>query len=286
MVEENNKLMVLINDSGLEKSKGEVLLSKFSDYFKIAAEWEKKAKTIIVTSAEQKADMAMARVGRLEMREKRLAVEKTRKELKEQSLREGKAIDGLANVLKALIEPIEDYLDKQERFVEIQAAEAAAKAERDRIEAELKAEADRIAAEKAETERLRIENEKLKKEAEERESKIKADKEKADKEKAEAEAKTKAEKDAQDKALKEAQEKAEADRKAREKAEAEKAESERKAKEAAEKALKEKEDMIKKAKEAQEKAEAIKITCPHCGKSFSLAESITMKSIKHKLNTR
>jgi hypothetical protein len=43
--------------------------------------------------------------------------------LKEQALREGKAVDGIANVLKALIVPLEEHLDKQERFVEIRAEE-------------------------------------------------------------------------------------------------------------------------------------------------------------------
>ena len=83
------------------------MLDNFSDYFKIAAEWEQKAKTIKVVDETQKADMEMARVGRLFLREKRIAIEKKRKELKEQSLREGKAIDGIANVLKAVIVPIE-----------------------------------------------------------------------------------------------------------------------------------------------------------------------------------
>ena len=47
-----------------------------------------KAKTIKVTSEDQIADMKMARVGRLELREKRIAVEKKRKELYKQKLEE------------------------------------------------------------------------------------------------------------------------------------------------------------------------------------------------------
>lgn len=105
---------------------------------------KKKAKILIVTNETQKTEMEMARTGRLFLREKRIAIEKTRKELKEQALREGKAIDGIANVLKALIVPIEEYLGKQEKFAEIQA--------------EKKREAERIAAEK------RIEEERIKQE--------------------------------------------------------------------------------------------------------------------------
>ena len=132
-----NQLSIIVKESGLEKTKAQVLLDNFSAYFQIAADWEKKAKAIVVSDETQTADMKMARVGRLFLREKRIAIEHTRKELKEQSLREGKAIDGIANVLKALIVPIEEYLDKQERYVEIKAYE---EAERKRIEEEKKAE--------------------------------------------------------------------------------------------------------------------------------------------------
>jgi len=157
-----NKLSLIVKESGLEKTKAQILLDNFSRYFQLAADWEKKAKTIVVTDESQVAEMKMARTGRLFLRQKRIAIENTRKELKEQALREGKAIDGIANVLKALIVPIEEYLGKQEKFVEIKAAE---EAERKRIEAERKAEEERIAKEKAEAEereRIRKENERLK----------------------------------------------------------------------------------------------------------------------------
>ncbi len=160
-----NELEVIVKESGLEQKKGQTLLDNFAGYFEIAEEWKKKASVIVVKDASQKADMQMARVGRLFLREKRINIEKTRKELKEQSLREGKAIDGIANVLKALIVPIEEYLGKQEKFVEIKAAEIAELA---RIELERKAEEDKLAkeeAERKEQERIRLENEKLKKEA-------------------------------------------------------------------------------------------------------------------------
>ena len=163
---EDGRLEKLVSESDLDSTKAAVLLENFRDYFQIASEWEVKARAIVVTDAGQKAEMDMARVGRLFLREKRLAVEKTRKSLKEQALREGKAIDGIANVLKAVIVPIEQYLGEQENFVKIQAA-----AEVERVAAEMvaKAEADRLAAEEAERveqERVRLEHIRLKEEAE------------------------------------------------------------------------------------------------------------------------
>lgn len=171
-----DNLELIVKDSGLDQSKATIILDKFKDYFSLAAEWEKKAKTIIVSKEDQVSDMKMARIGRLELREKRIAIENTRKELKEQSLREGKAIDGIANVLKALIIPIEEYLDKQENFVQIK-NEAIAEAKR--IEDERKAEEDRIAKEKAnaeEQERIKKENAQLKADAEQKEKERLAEK--------------------------------------------------------------------------------------------------------------
>lgn len=139
-----------MKESGLEKTKADIILTKFQDYFKLADDWEKKAKQIVVKNETQEVEMKMARTGRLFLREKRTAIEDTRKELKEQSLREGKAINGIANVLKALIVPIEEYLEKQEKFIEIQEEK---RNESKRIEEEKKGEEKRIAREKDQTEK-------------------------------------------------------------------------------------------------------------------------------------
>jgi hypothetical protein len=136
-----SQLQVIVSESGLEKTKAQHILENFQDYFKIASEWEKKARMIKVTDESQEAEMKMARTGRLYLREKRIAVEKARKELKEQALREGKAIDGIANVLKALIVPLEKYLHKQEKFVDIKKEK---EREAARQEAERKAEEEKL----------------------------------------------------------------------------------------------------------------------------------------------
>ena len=62
-MEQENKLEVMIRDSGLDlqSTKAKMLLEQFSDYFDIAADWEKKAATIIVNNANQTAEMKMAR---------------------------------------------------------------------------------------------------------------------------------------------------------------------------------------------------------------------------------
>lgn len=156
-----NQLAVIVKESGLEGTKAQIILEQFQDYFKIAAEWEAKAKTIVVTRADQAMEMEMARAGRLFLREKRIAIENARKKLKEDALREGKAIDGIANVLKALIVPIEEHLDAQEHFVEIEnkRKEDAHRAEIERRMAEEEADREKAAAE----EKVRLEREKAEK---------------------------------------------------------------------------------------------------------------------------
>lgn len=188
---EQNQLSVIINESGLEQTKGQILLDKFSDYFKIAAEWESKINGLNVTDVSQKAEMKMAGEARKFLKDKRTDIERTRKELKEQSLREGQTIDSIARILKNLIEPLEEKAEEIEKFAERKEAEriqllqeerlaelqkydfqyntgfnlgsmdeamyqnllaGCKKAYEDKIEAERKAEEDRIAKEKAEAE--------------------------------------------------------------------------------------------------------------------------------------
>jgi len=112
-----NQLVEVVKQSGLEVTQSEKLLNGFKGYFEQAKEWEIKAKAIIVTDEEQLQEMQDARVGRLAVKKMRCDVENTRKTNKEQSLREGKAIDGMANIIKAILVPIEEHLEKQEKFI-------------------------------------------------------------------------------------------------------------------------------------------------------------------------
>jgi fused signal recognition particle receptor len=263
-----NQLATIVKESGLEETKAQFILTKFQNFFELAAEWEKKAKSIVVTNELQTAEMDMARVGRLFLREKRISVEKVRKELKEQALREGKAIDGIANVLKALIEPIEEHLEKQERFVEIREE---AKREAIRLEVEKRIEEERIAKEKVDAEALekaQAENKRLQAEAVEREQVAREEREKqnrllvAQQEKAQKEKKVLLEKMEQErKAAAELQrakdEQARKEHKAAE-AKAEKTKKDAQAKLDAEKAEKQRLETLLKAQ----------VECPKCHHKF------------------
>lgn len=286
-----NQLVIAIQESGLEKTKAQVLLDNFSNYFEIASDWELKAKSLVVTSVEQRTEMKMAGEGRKFLKEKRLAVEKTRKSLKESALREGQTIDAIAKILTNLIVPIEETLGNIEKYAEIKEAERleALKTERtakieeftgfilpplyieklpedefaqllqlgamkkkEKEDADAKAEKERIEKELAE----KAEQERIKKENEELKKQAEAQ-EKAMKEaqaKADAEKKAieeKAKKEREEAELKAREEKAKADAKL-------KAEQEAKAQIEAElKAKKEAEEAKERAEKAKDEAERL-----------------------------
>lgn len=161
-----NELTKIAEESGLPQTKSQALLEIFQEYFGIAAEWEEQAKSIKVTDESQIELMLKAREGRKFLQEARIKLEKTRVAQKQFALLEGRAIDGMANVLKASIVPVESYLKEQEDFViNKRKAEAQARQEQAMRDLEAKEAAEEKALqEKVEAERL--ENIRLKEEAE------------------------------------------------------------------------------------------------------------------------
>jgi hypothetical protein len=109
-------LALVVTD--LEPESALALRASFDTLFAQAEEWTARARGIRVTALDQKREMKLARESRLALRDIRVKAEHTRKRLKEDSTRRGKAIDGMANIIKALIEPIEIHLLEQETFAE------------------------------------------------------------------------------------------------------------------------------------------------------------------------
>lgn len=279
-----NELVTVINESGVEQATAQYLQTSFMPFFEKAKEWNDRAKTLVVTDVSQTREMKMAREARLALREIRINADKVRKALKEDSIRYGRAVQGVYNVIEYLIVPTEKYLEDQEKFAEIQEAKRKAElstirgmeiqpyvefvpsginlGEMDepdykkllngakmqmqaKLEAEAKAEAERIAREKAEAE----ERERIRKENE------KLKKEADERERIMAEERRKADED---------RKKAEAERRAieekarieREKIEAEKRKIEAELRAKAEAEAKAKAEAERKAKE-EEKAKLL-----------------------------
>lgn len=128
-----NKLVSIVKENSIDDIQSKNILSKFEGLFSQATEWEKEAKSIVVKDENDVESMEKARTVRISIKKIRTEAENTRKELKESALRYGKAVDGIANVIKALIVPLEEYLEKQEKFVELAQIEKAEKIKTERI---------------------------------------------------------------------------------------------------------------------------------------------------------
>lgn len=131
---EENQLVAVIKQNNLPTEQMDSLMAKFAGFYSTARQIVEESKDIVVTSETQTDKMALAKTARGKLRDIRIEVEKTRVALKEQSLRTGKAIDGVANVIKALIIPIEENLERQEKFAEIKKAEMIANRYAERVE--------------------------------------------------------------------------------------------------------------------------------------------------------
>lgn len=136
-----NELAVILDEQGVSPENQKTLVEAFGGPFTevgdILVNFDRDEKTgelivgekaIRVTSVDQKEDMLKAKEQRLALKRARTTVENKRKELKEESLKTGRAIDAVAKFVKTTIEPAEKYLETQEKFAELKAA--AEKAER------------------------------------------------------------------------------------------------------------------------------------------------------------
>ena len=281
----NTALATIVEQSGLERAKAESIWSNFEPYFNAASECSVKVNGLEITDVAQKKEMKLARDTRLELKKIRVAAEKTKKELKDSVLKEGRFIDATFNLIADATKPIEADLKEKEEFAKRKEAERkerlrvertgklkplgvnvqfldlenmtdegfeqlleiSQRAYEKRLEEQRKAEEERIAREKAEAEeRARIEAENARLRAEAKERERQLAKEREKREAAE-----RAAREAREAAERAEREKREEEaRKAREEAEAAQREL-REKREAEERAKREEAARI----EAQRKAE-------------------------------
>lgn len=112
------ELTLIVEENNLPANKTEELLKSFGSYFQEAKKLAIKANNIKITDETQVEQMFQAKELRLQLKDIRIEAEKTKVTLKEQSLREGNAIQGAFNIIKALVVPVEEYLESQEKFAE------------------------------------------------------------------------------------------------------------------------------------------------------------------------
>jgi len=120
MTEEVLTAEIVKYESGLDTENHSALVRKFNPIVEQMPALVKLAHKIKVVDINDVDGMTQAKETRLALRKIRIDAEKLRVDLKAESLKVGRAIDGFANVIKAAIIPAEDHLAEQEKFIEIQ----------------------------------------------------------------------------------------------------------------------------------------------------------------------
>jgi len=118
-----SKITSIISQAGVDETTAIAVRESFTPIMDILSVPLSKAASIVVTDVSQKDLMKQAKDLAKEIATARIACEKTRKALKEESLKRGNAIQDVANFIKAQCEAAEEHLEAQVKFAERKEAE-------------------------------------------------------------------------------------------------------------------------------------------------------------------
>jgi len=113
-----NELTKIIEKEKIVPTQADILMATFNPILESMKEYELKSREIKVTDISQVEEMKKARQLRLEISRKRIDADKKRRELKEDYLRGGRAIQSVYNIIEALATPLEKDLETKEKFAE------------------------------------------------------------------------------------------------------------------------------------------------------------------------
>lgn len=122
-----------VQNFGLEPEQSKPLLDNFGYYFVQAHKLVTQAGGIKVTDESQVAEMKQAKELRKQLKDLRVAADKTRFALKEGYLRGGNAVQSIYNDIEKIIKPVEAELEQKEKFAEIKQMERMAAKYEERI---------------------------------------------------------------------------------------------------------------------------------------------------------
>ena len=135
-----NELSLVVEQSGIEKSKGELISSTLSDFFTKASSWNDTIEALQINDISETGKMKMAREGRLTLKNMRLDAKKLvdakRDEVKAKMadyvLEDKLWLKGF-QMVEATFKNLETKLEEKEKFAERKEAERLAELERERI---------------------------------------------------------------------------------------------------------------------------------------------------------
>jgi chemotaxis protein histidine kinase CheA len=143
---------------------GEGLPASLPDYIQCL---ESQYLQLTINGLDDKAGYDQVHKARMDMRDLRVKIEKKRKELKEDSLSYGRAIDAEAKRINAMIEPIETYLANQEQAIDTE-KERIRRAKEEKRQAVLRAQIEAEQVKKLAEENARLEEARKAQEEEQR----------------------------------------------------------------------------------------------------------------------
>lgn len=107
---------LVVKQTGIEPLTAQNLFDAYGPYFKEVNRLLEEAKAVDVTDATQVTMIKLARELRLKLAKQRVAADKAREQLKAESKRRGDAVQGFYNILKFMVEPVEEKLLAAEEF--------------------------------------------------------------------------------------------------------------------------------------------------------------------------
>ena len=123
VVTPESKAELVVKTSGLDATEIQPLQASFAPLFNEARTILEQSRAVQVTDASQELQMKLSRTYRLALRKVRTGADSLRKDLKEASIRRGRAIDGFFNILLDMTEAEEARLAEGEQFAERKALE-------------------------------------------------------------------------------------------------------------------------------------------------------------------
>lgn len=135
-----NELSVILDNSGIEKTKGELISKTLSEFFTKASGWNETIEALQIEDVSEVGKMKMAREGRLTLKNMRLEakklVENKRSEVKAKMsdyvLEDKLWLKGF-QMVEATFKNLETKLEEKEKFAERKEFERLAELERERI---------------------------------------------------------------------------------------------------------------------------------------------------------
>lgn len=114
----SKQLMKIIESNSVSKVDAKKISEGLAPFLDKVAEWKEAAEALVVTNEDDVEKMKEARAARLELKAIRVESNKVRKDLKQQSLNYGRAVQDAYNAIESAIKPLEEHLENQEKFAE------------------------------------------------------------------------------------------------------------------------------------------------------------------------